>query len=164
MLGSIWELLRNVLSLDFSGITDNIVTLVLTLIAGLLGVFSVYYLRRRRETLDHERMAAIIKGLHYAGVTRDVFKRQPPDTRDHLLKGLRWLLGGVGLSGALYTYGSMEPVADAGEALRGAMVGVVPSAIGFAHLLFSWLCHRRERKENPVLTRSMVYRAAARRY
>ena len=163
MLGSILELLGNVFSLDFSGITDNIVTLVLTLIAGMLGVFSVYYLRRRRVTLDHERMAAIVKGLHYAGVTRDVFKKQPPDPRDHVLKGLRWLLGGVGLSGAFYTFGAMEPVADAGEAVRGAMVGVVPGAIGFAHLLFAWLCRRRERNENPITSR-MVYRAAARRY
>jgi hypothetical protein len=163
MLGSILELLGNVLSLDFSGITDNIVTLVLTAIAALLGIFSVYYLRRRRVTLDHERMAAIIKGLHYAGVTRDVFRKPAPDPRDHQLKGLRWLLAGAGLSGALYTYGSIEPSADAVEAVRGAMVGVVPGAIGFAHLVFAWLCRRRERNESPVGSR-MVYRAAARRY
>src|SRR5918994_393954 len=150
MLYSILGLLGSLFSFDFSAITENIVTLLLTVFAASLGFFSIYHLRRRRETLDHQRMAAIVKGLHYAGVTRDVFRKPAADSHDHLLRGLRWLFGGLGVSGALYTYGSVEPVADGGEAIRGALVGVVPGAIGAAHLLFSAVCRRRERRQNPL--------------
>jgi hypothetical protein len=163
MLDSILDVLGSLLRLDFSSITSNIVTLLLTIFAASLGFFSIFYLRRRRETLDHQRMAAIIKGLHYAGVTRDVFKKPAADSHDHLLRGLRWLFGGLGVSGALYTYGSVEPVADAGEAIRGAMIGVIPGGIGLAHLLFSRICRRREQQQNPLGSR-MVYRTATRRY
>ena len=163
MLGSIWELIGGLLNLDFSVITENIITLLLTLFAGVLGLFSIHYLRRRRDTLDHERMAAILKGLHYAGVTRDVIRRRPAESHDHLLRGLRWLFAGLGVSGALYTFGSIEPAADAGEAVRGALIGVIPGAIGAAHLLFSAVCRRRERRQDPLASR-MGYRAAARRY
>jgi hypothetical protein len=166
MLSSILELLgglfRGLFNFDFSAITDNIVTLLVTLLAVGLGFFAIQYLRRRRETLDHQRMAAIVKGLHYAGVTRDVFKKPPADSHDHLLRGLRWLFGGLGVSGALYTYGSVEPAID-GEAIRGALVGLIPGAIGLAHLLFSMICRRRERNQEPFPSR-MVYRAVARRY
>ena len=163
MLGAIWDVIGGLLNLDFSAITENIITLLLTLFGVGLGAFSIFYLKRRRTTLDHERMAAIIKGLHYAGVTRDVFKKPSPDSRDHLLRGLRWLFAGLGVSGALYTYGSVEPVADAAEAVRGAMIGVIPGAIGVAHLLFAGVCRRRERREDPIASR-MVYRPAVRRY
>ena len=165
MLDSILELLGNLLSLNFSALTENIVTLALSAFAVILGFFSIAHLRRRRQTLDHERMAAILKGLHYAGVSRDVFKKQhTADSQDHLLRGLRWLFGGVGVSGALYTYGSIEPVADAGAAVRGALIGLIPGAMGLAHLLFSWFCKRAHNKQQDALSSRMVYRAAARRY
>jgi hypothetical protein len=163
MLDSILEVLGSLLRLDFSAITENIVSLLVSVFTVVLGFFGVFYLRRRRETLDHERMAAIVKGLHYAGVTRDVFKKPATDSRDHLLCGLRWLFGGLGVSGALYTYGSVEPVADVGDAIRGALIGIVPAAIGLAHLIFSWLRRRQEKKEELPLTSRMVYRAVARR-
>ena len=162
MLGSIWELIGGLLNFDFSVITENIISLVLTAFAAILGFFSIHYLRRRRDTLDHQRMAAIIKGLHYAGVTREVF-RKPAESHDHLLRGLRWLFAGLGASGALYTYGSIDAAPDAAEAARGALIGVIPGAIGIAHLLFSMVCRRRERQQDSVGSR-MVYRAAARRY
>ena len=163
MLDAILGLLGGLFNFDFSSITENIVTLILTLFAGILGLFSIHYLRRRRETLDHERMAAIIKGLHYAGVTRDVFRKPAADSHDHLLRGLRWLFAGLGTSAALYTYGSIEPAAAAGDAARGALIGVIPGAIGTAHLLFSRVCRRRERQQDSSPAR-MVYRPAARRY
>jgi len=161
MLDSILGLLGSLFNFDFSAITENVVTLVLALFASVLGLFSMFYLRRRRQTLDHERMAAIIKGLHYAGVTRDVFKK-PADSQTQLMRGVRWLFGGLGVSGALYTYGSIEPAVD-GDAVRGALVGVVPGAIGIAHLLCAWFCRRNERRQDPLASRVMQ-RAAARRY
>jgi hypothetical protein len=164
MLDSILELLGNLLSLNFSQLTENIVTLALAAFAVVLGFFSIAHLRRRRQTLDHQRMAAILKGLHYAGVSRDVFKKPAADSQDHLLRGLRWLFGGVGVSGALYTYGSIEPVADTGAAVRGALIGLIPGALGLAHLLFSWCCKRAHNKQQDALSSRMVYRAAARRY
>jgi drug/metabolite transporter (DMT)-like permease len=164
MLDSILELLGNLLSFNFSQFTENIVTLALSAFAVILGFFSIAHLRRRRQTLDHERMAAILKGLHYAGVSRDVFKKPAADSQDHLLRGLRWLFGGVGVSGALYTYGSIEPVADTGAAIRGALIGLIPGALGLAHLLFSWFCKRAHDRQQDALSSRMVYRAAARRY
>jgi len=163
MLGSIWEVISGLLHLDFSVLTENIITLVLTLFASVLGFFSVFYLKRRRQTMDHQRMAAIIKGLHYAGVRGNVFKKAPADSHDHLLSGLRWLFTGLGVSGALYTYGSVEGVAEAGDAARGALIGVVPGAIGVAHLIFSRVCRRRERYQDPFPSR-LAYRPVSRRY
>jgi hypothetical protein len=167
MLDSVWSVLSGLLHLDFSVITENIVTLVLTLFAAALGLFAVYYLKRRRKTMDHQRMAAIVKGLHRAGVTRDVFKPAAPaqaDTHDHLLSGMRWLFTGLGVSGALYTYGSVDPVAaESGEAFRGALIGVVPAAIGIAHLIFSFICRRRGRRQVAFPSR-MAYRSVSRRY
>src|SRR5262245_5755561 len=122
MLSSILEILGGLFHFDFSAITDNIVTLVLAVPVGLIGIFAMSYLGRRRKTIDHERMATIIKGLHYAGVkTGELVKKPAPDSHAYLMRGLRWLFGGLGVSGALYTYGSVEPVADAGEAIRGAL-------------------------------------------
>jgi hypothetical protein len=65
------------------------------------------------------------------------------DARDHLLRGLRWLFGAVGLSSALYGYASMQPTATADAALGGALIGLLPGMLGLAHLLFSWLLRRR---------------------
>jgi hypothetical protein len=163
MLGSIWEVISGLLHLDFSVITENIITLVLTLFATVLGFFSVFYLKRRRTTLDHQRMAAILKGLHYAGVRGNVFKKAPADAHDHLLSGMRWLFTGLGVSGALYTYGSVEPVADTAEAVRGALIGVVPAAVGIAHLLFSMVLRKRDRNQDPFPSR-LAYRPVSRRY
>jgi hypothetical protein len=165
MLDSILELLANLLSGDFTAITENIISLALAAFAVVLGFFGISHLRRRRQTLDHERMAAILKGLHYAGVSRDVFKKPAADSQDHLFRGLRWLFGGAGLSGALYTYGSLEPVADESAAVRGALIGLIPGALGLAHLLFSWFCKRAHiQQQQDALSSRLYYRAAARRY
>jgi len=163
MLGSILELLGGLFNFNFSVLTENIVTLVLTLFGAVFGFFSVYYLGRRRKTLDHERLAAIVKGLHRAGISREALRKKPADSRDHLLTGMRWLFTGLGVSGALYTYGSIEPVADAGSAVRGAMIGVVPAAVGIAHLIFAMASRRRERNQDPFPSR-MAYRPVSRRY
>jgi hypothetical protein len=165
MLDSILGLIGTLLSGDFTAITENIVSLALAAFTIVLGFFGISHLRRRRQTLDHERMAAILKGLHYAGVSRDVFRKPGADSQDHLLRGLRWLFGGAGLSGALYTIGSLQPVADESSALRGAFIGLIPGALGLAHLLFSWFCRRATaRQQEAALASRMVYRAAARRY
>ena len=163
MLGSILEILGGLLHFDFSVLTENIITLVLTLFGAVLGFFSIYYLGRRRKTLDHERLAAIVKGMHRAGISRDAFRKAPASSHDHLLTGLRWLFTGMGVSAALYTYGSIEPVVDAGESVRGALIGVVPGAIGIAHLLCAFVCRRKERNQDPFPSR-MAYRAVSRRY
>jgi hypothetical protein len=63
----------------------------------------------------------------------------------------------------MYGYQSLQPVADAGDAVRGALIGVIPGAIGLAHLLFSFLCSRR-RTSAPAAPSGTLYRVAARRY
>jgi hypothetical protein len=117
-------------------LTDNLIVAGLAVFALTLGFFAIHYLGRRRQMLHQERMATLIKGLHYAGVARDVFATPKPDPRDHLLRGLRWLFGGAGLSSALYGYERLQ-TADMSQALTGALAGLVPALIGLAHLLFS---------------------------
>ena len=151
------------LGLNLTGLADNIILIGLTVFALALGFFAIRYLSRRRQSLDQQRMAALIKGLHYAGVSRDVFNQPKRDAQEHLLRGLRWLFGAGGISGAMYAYASMQPASAFGDALKGALLGIIPGAIGLAHLLSSWICAWRAR----VTARNSAhgyYRAAGRRY
>jgi hypothetical protein len=144
-------------------LTTSFVVGGLALFAISLGFFSVHYLNRRRQMLHQERMASLIKGLHYAGVARDVFKPRQ-ESREHLFSGLKWLFGGAGVSGAMYGYENLQPVADAGDAISGALIGLIPGAIGLAHLLFSYLCSRRRTTAPVAAAPGGVYRVAQRRY
>jgi hypothetical protein len=149
-------------------LTTNFVVGGLAAFALALGFFAIHYLNQRRKLLHQERMATLVKGLHYAGVARDVLVQPKPDERDHLLCGMRWLFGATAASGAMYGYESLQPVADAGAAMQGALVGLIPAAIGLAHLLFSWLSGRRRKKATaaalaPGTYYRVAYRPAVRR-
>ena len=164
-MGNILNGLLGKLGLNLSGLADQILVLGLTIFALALGFFSIRYLGKRRQMLQQERLAALIKGLHYAGVSREVFKRPNQDAHDHLLRGLRWLFGAAGVSTAMYGYAEMQPANAVTDALKGVLLGIIPGAIGLAHLLFSWICKLRSN----VATRTHVgsggyYRAASRRY
>ena len=148
-------------------LTDNLGTVGLLVFAVALGFFAIAYLNRRRRTLDQQRVAAILKGLHRAGLSHDVLSGPKQDPRDHLLRGLRWLFGGAGLSSAMYGYESMQPAAGPDAALSGALIGLIPCALGLAHLTFSWLSRRRS--QPAVFARSnglarAAYRPAVRRF
>ena len=143
-------------------LTTSVVVGGLGVFAISLGFFAISYLNRRRQMLHQERMASLIKGLHFAGVAHDVFAKPQPrahDSRAHLLSGLRWLFGATGVSGAMYGYQTLQPVADAGIALSAALVGLIPGAIGLAHLLFSWICSRRQ-TSIPFTSGAGAYRVA----
>ena len=131
-------------------LTGNFVIVPVALIALGLGWFSINYLSKRRQMLHRERMATLVRGLHYAGVAKDIFSKPTADSRNHVLRGLRWLFGGAGLSLALYAYALMQPSADPTSAARGALAGVVPALIGLAHLLFSALSRNRQRLNCPT--------------
>ena len=133
-------------------LTNNFVVVAATLIALGLGGFSISYLSKRRQMLHQERMATLVKGLHYAGVAKDIFTKPTATARDHILRGLRWLFGAAGLSAALYGYMTMQPSADPVNAARGALAGVVPGSIGLAHLLFSAFARNRQRPTFPTRT------------
>jgi len=91
-------------------------------------------------------MATLIKGLHYAGVAQQVFAQPKKlQSRDHMLSAVRWMSSGIGVSAAMYGYQSMQPV-GAGEPVSSALVGVIPGALGIAHLLFAWIAARRQKK------------------
>ena len=139
ILGGIFDFLTG----NLSQLTGNIIAIGLSAFALGLGFFAIRYLGRRRQMLHTERMAAMVKGLHYAGVAREVFAKPQTDSRDHLLCGLRWMFGAAGLSGALYGYEQLQAVPDPLNAMRGLLAGIIPALIGLAHLLFSWLCSRR---------------------
>lgn len=148
-------------------LTTSIVVAGLAIFALSLGFFAIHYLNRRRQMLHQERMAALIKGLHYAGIARDVLVKPKPDSRDHMLSGLRWLFGAGAASGAMYGYESLQPVVDAAAASQGALIGIIPAAIGLAHLLFSWLCSRRSNgitAPRPGTYYRAAYRPVARRF
>jgi hypothetical protein len=83
-------------------LTDNFVVLAAALIALGLGRFSINYLSKRRQMLHQERMATLVKGLHYAAVAKDIFSKPTADWLGHALRDLHWILGGAGFSFALY--------------------------------------------------------------
>jgi len=126
-------------------LTESFVAATAPLIALGVGWFSMVYLSRRRKKLHRQRMAALVKGLRYAGVANDIFSKPTPKSRDHTLRGLRWLFGAAGLSLALYAYVSLQPADDPTSAARAALAGVVPGTIGLAHLLFSTVSRNRQR-------------------
>src|SRR5215218_5519045 len=158
-MSGILDAITNLFSGSFSQLTENLIVLGLGIFTLVLGFFGIRYLGRRRQLLNQERMAAMIKGLHYAGVARDVFARPQADARDHVLRGIRWLFAAGGISGALYGYERLQPDPDMLTALRGLLAGVVPALIGLAHLLFSWLTRRRNSAVQPTVRGS--YRAVS---
>ena len=146
------------------GLTDHIIVIGLTVFALALGFFAISYLNRRKQMMNNERMAALIKGLHYAGVAPHVWAKPAHDSRDHLMKGVRWLFGSLGLSGAMYGYQRLEPVADPSDALRGALIGVIPGALALAHFLCSWICARQQQSPTASTQSRPLYRVARRRF
>lgn len=134
-------------------LTNNVVALGLGLFALGLGVFALIYLNRRRKMAHQERMASLIKGLHYAGVAHDIFGKAKTDVRDHLLRGLRWILGAIGLAGALFGFTMMQPAGIPLEAGRNALAAAVPGAIGLAHLIYYWLSGKQKTTVNASLIR-----------
>ena len=143
-------------------LTDNFVVVAVTLIALGLGWFSINYLSKRRQMVHQERMATLVKGLHYAGVAKDIFSKPTAkptaDSLAYALRGLRWLFGAAGLSLACYAYALTQPSADPTIAARGALVGVIPGLIGLAHLLFSAMCRNRQRPNFPTFPTRTLYR------
>jgi hypothetical protein len=139
-------------------LTDNFVVVAAALIALGLGWFSINYLSKRRQRLQEdrlarqERMATMVKGLHYAGVAPDILKKPTIDWRDQVLRGLRWLFGAAGLSSALYAYAVMQPSADPTSAARSALAGVVPGSIGLAHLVCGAVARKWQRPNFPTRT------------
>jgi hypothetical protein len=133
-------------------LTDNFVVLAAALILLGLGWFSISYLSKRRQMLHQERMASLVKGLHYAGVAKNILSKPPADSANHALRGLGWLLGAAGMSGALYGYTSMQPFVDPTIPARAALAGIVPGSIGLAHLLFSAISRKRQKPSLPLAT------------
>jgi hypothetical protein len=133
-------------------LTENFVVVVAALIALGLGWFSINYLSKRRQMIHQERMATLVKSLHYAGVAKDIFNKPTVNSRDHALRGLRWLFGAAGLSVALSGYASMDPSGDPASTARAALAGVVPGSIGLAHLVFSAFSRNRQRPTLPTRT------------
>jgi protein-S-isoprenylcysteine O-methyltransferase Ste14 len=158
------------LGLNLTGLVENILVIGLTVFALALGFFAIRYLGKRRQMQQQNQMAALIKGLHYAGVSRDVFNTRRQESHEHLLRGLRWLFGAGGVSGAMYAYASMQPANAFIDAIRGALLGLVPGAIGLAHLLFSFICKLRSKTTSMRVpsgshyARAGYYRAAGRRF
>ena len=130
-----------------SQLTDNLILIGLTLFAISLGFFAIHYLNNRRKMLHQERMATLIKGLHYAGVAQQVFAHPPrQQPRDHVKSGVRWLAGGAGVAAAMYGYQALQPTMDSTESFGSALIVLIPAALGLANLLIAWIVARRQKK------------------
>ncbi len=145
--------------------TGNIVVIVMAVIALVLGIFSVSYLNKRRQMLHQERMATLIKGLHYAGVAKDIFSKPstaPVTTtatstaKKYLIKGLQWLLGALGIAGAAFGVGTLQLGQSPVQASHMAIVGVVPAAISISHFISSFLT--RKKKPTAIVPVRRYYR------
>jgi hypothetical protein len=146
MLDWIFNLLGGSL---LSQLTDNLILIGLTVFAIALGFFAIHYLNNRRKMLHQERMATLIKGLHYAGVAQHVFAQpRRQQGRDHVLSGVRWLFGGAGVAATMYGYQALQPTVDSAASAGSALVGLIPAALGLAHLLFAWIASRRQKQAN----------------
>ena len=144
MLNWIFNLLGGNL---LSQLTDSLILIGLALFAISLGFFAIHYLHRRRQMLHQERMATLIKGLHYAGVAQQVFahpRRKP--SADHVTSGVRWLAGGAGVAAALYGYQALQPTVDSVASTSNALIGLIPAALGIAHLLLAWISSWRQKQ------------------
>jgi len=148
----------SILSQLLQNFPDNFVTAAIALIAVALGFFSVNYLSKRRTMLHQERMASLIKGLHYAGVAQQIFNQPKSTAKEYLIRGLKWLFGGLGLAGTLFGFTSMQPTANHAEAAQVALAGIVPASIGVAHFVSAAIS--RQRSNVP----RVFARAAGRRY
>jgi hypothetical protein len=131
-------------------LTDNFVVLAAALILLGLGWFSISYLSKRRQMLHQERMASLVRGLHYAGVAKDILSqpsKPKAGSRDHALSGLRWLFGAAGVSATLYASAAMQPFADPTIVHRAALPGIIPGLIGLIHLIISAILRKRELRD-----------------
>jgi len=133
----------SILSQLLQNFPDNFVTAAIALIAVALGFFSVNYLSKRRTMLHQERMASLIKGLHYAGVAQQIFNQPKSTAKEYLIRGLKWLFGGLGLAGTLFGFTSMQPTANHAEAAQVALAGIVPASIGIAHFVSAAISRQR---------------------
>ena len=100
--------------------------------------------------LHQERMATLIKGLHYAGVAQQIFHQSKKTAKDYLISGLKWLFGGLGLAGTLFGAAATHPATTLTDAARMALAGVVPASIGISHFVSAAI----SRQKSP--TRVMV--------
>lgn len=137
-------------------VTSNATIALPSVVAAVIGLLVLRQLSQRRQMLHQERMASLIRGLHYAGVAKNIFSAQQPQSRDFLMKALRWLLGGSGLAAAIYLWMTMQPGVDKTTAAHAAAVGaMVPGGIGLSHLIGAWV----HRPKKPTYPTRMYYRA-----
>ncbi len=104
---------------------------------GMLALILAFKRRKDMFALYHqERMAAIEKGVELPPMPESIFSEDaaPSSPRRHLLKGLWWVLIGLGLGVALFA--TVEE--------RWYLFALIPIGAGLAHLIYYAVEGRRE--------------------
>jgi len=103
-----------------------LVAIVLSLGLGMLGL---YFRHRRHEMFHRERIAAIEKNMQLP----DSFFQEPArSSRTYLLRGLIWLVAGVGAVVFFVAMGFAERTDP--EVFAAATLGLIPAGVGLAYL------------------------------
>ena len=103
----------------------------------IVAIYTQYRQRKDAVALYHqERMAAIEKGIELPPVPEGLLSEEdkPAHPRRQLLKGLVWLLIGLGLTVALWFNAGHEE----------ACFGLIPAGIGLAYLIYYAVAGKKE--------------------
>jgi hypothetical protein len=118
---------------------------VVLLILGL-GILTVFYRHRRDQMFHRERMAAMDKGLP---VPEGFWRAPTPSSSAYLLRGLIWLVIGIGVSIWFVAMYFGEGATDH-EMLGMAAAGLIPAGVGVAYLIVRRVELRKAGGEPPV--------------
>lgn len=126
-----------------------IVAIVMGIGIGMLGLILNYKKRKEMFALYHqERMAAIDKGIELPPLPEAFFSEDPktPTPHRHLLKGLVWLFLGVAITIVIY----------ANHRQSTALFGLIPAAVGLAHLIYYALVGKKAAEAAEALERAKL--------
>ena len=121
---------------EIIGVFIPVIAIVMGIGIGMLSIVVNYRKRKEMFALYHqERMAAIEKGIELPPLPAEFFAEdgKSPSPHGRLLTGLVWLFIGLALMLALYFTDS-----------RGAVFGLIPTAIGLAYLIYYFAVGKKE--------------------
>jgi hypothetical protein len=101
-------------------------------------IFALYFKHRRRELISRERLAMVEKGLELPDAL--LAESAPLGPSGYLLRGLIWLLTGIGLAVFFVAMGLIE---GDKEDFAMATLALIPAGVGIAYLI----CYRKIQRE-----------------
>jgi fatty acid desaturase len=111
------------------GVLGVMIPLSAVILSLCIAMFALYFRYRRHQMYHRERMAAIEKNMQ---LPEGFFEEPPTPTRTFLLRGLIWLVVGVGM--AIFFVALAISEGDR-ELFAMATLGLIPVGVGTAYLI-----------------------------